>query len=547
VTASFNLSELFEQVVDVARDRIALVSGERRLTYGELDERANRLAHHLAARGVGPGDHIGLHLVNGPEYLEGMLAAFKLRAVPVNINYRYVARELEHLYRTMALVVLVVHRRFATEAAGGAKDLSGLRDVLVVDDDSGADVPEGWEAYEPAIAAASPARDFTGRSSDDVYCACTGGTTGLPKGVMWRHEDIFFASMGGGDPTQFEGPIARPEQLRGRVPEQGLHMLVTPPLMHVSAHWAAFQALLGGGKVVLLPPGSFDPAEAWRLIEEERAHIAVIVGNAMAGPLVDRYVEHPVDASSLMAIGSGGAVLSPAVKRRMREVLPNVLVLDGFGSTETGVAGTDASGAADGRATGAVFTMDANTAVLDDDLRPIEPGSDRIGKLARRGHIPLGYYNDPEKTAETFVEVEGVRWVLPGDLASVEADGSVRLHGRGSASINTGGEKVFPEEVESALMAHEAVQDVLVVGVPDDRWGERVVAVVQPRAACDVSFEALQAHAREHLAGYKVPRAVVVVDAVVRAPNGKPDYAWARERAIEDATRERAIEDAGGR
>jgi acyl-CoA synthetase (AMP-forming)/AMP-acid ligase II len=517
VTATFNLSELFEQVVDVAHDRTALVSGDRRLSYDELDERANRLAHHLAANGVGAGDHIGLHLMNGPEYIEGMLAAFKLRAVPVNINYRYVARELEHLYGMMDLVGLVVHRRFASDAAGGARGLDDLRVVLVVDDDSGADVPEEWSSYEPALEAASPARDFTGRTSDDVYCACTGGTTGMPKGVMWRHEDIFFASMGGGDPTQFEGPIERPEQLAARIPEQGLHMLVTPPLMHVSAHWASFQALLGGGKVVLLPAGSFDPAAAWRLIEQEGAHIAVIVGNAMAAPLIDSYVEEPVDASSLMAFGSGGAVLSPAVKRRMREALPNVLVMDGFGSTETGVA----------------FAMDANTAVLDDDLRPIAAGSDRIGRLARRGHIPLGYYNDPEKTAETFVEVDGVRWVLPGDLASVEADGAIRLHGRGSASINTGGEKVFPEEVESALMAHETVHDVLVVGVPDDRWGERVVAVVQPRAGREVSFDVLQAHAREHLAGYKVPRAVVVVDAVVRAPNGKPDYAWAREQAAD--------------
>ncbi|MBV9950472.1 MAG: acyl-CoA synthetase [Acidimicrobiia bacterium] len=535
MTATYNLSELFEQVVDVAHDRTALVSGDRRLTYDELDARANRLAHHLASAGVGPGDHIGLHLMNGPEYIEGMLAAFKLRAVPVNINYRYVARELEHLYGMMDLVGLVVHRRFASDAAGGAQGLADLRTVLVVDDDSGADVPEGWASYEQALAAASPERDFTGRTSDDVYCACTGGTTGMPKGVMWRHEDIFFASMGGGDPTQFEGPIERAEQLTERVPEQGLHMLVTPPLMHVSAHWASFQALFGGGKVVLLPAGSFDPAVAWRLIEQEGAHIAVIVGNAMAAPLIDRYLEDPVDASSLMAFGSGGAVLSPAVKRRMREALPNVMVMDGFGSTETGVAGTDSSGAADGKATGAVFSMDANTAVLDDELRPIEPGTDQIGRLARRGHIPLGYYNDPEKTAETFVEVDGVRWVLPGDLASVEPDGSIRLHGRGSASINTGGEKVFPEEVESALMAHDAVHDVLVVGVPDDRWGERVVAVVQPRAGQDVNFDALQAHAREHLAGYKVPRAVVVVDAVVRAPNGKPDYAWAREKALEDA------------
>ena len=533
MTATFNLSELFEQVADVATDRTALVSGDRRLTYRELDERANRLAHHLADAGVGPGDHIGLHLLNSTEYLEAMLAAFKLRAVPVNINYRYVARELEHLYGMMDLVGLVVHRRFAAEAAEAATAIGTMRTFVVVDDDSDGPVPEGWAEYDAALAGASPARDFTGRTSDDLYCACTGGTTGMPKGVMWRHEDIFFASLGGGGMLQ--GPIQRPEELRDRVTEVGVAMLVTPPLMHVSAHWAAFQTLFGGGKVVMTAAGSFDPAVAWDLIESEQVNIAVIVGNAMAAPLIDRYLEHPVDASSMMAFGSGGAVLSPAVKRRMREALPNVLVMDGFGSTETGVAGTDAGGAEDGKVTGAVFTMDEYTAVLDEQLRPIEPGSDEIGKLARRGHIPIGYYQDAEKTAATFVEVDGVRWVLPGDLASVEQDGSIRLHGRGSASINTGGEKVFPEEVESALMAHDAVADVLVVGVPDDRWGERVVAVVQPRAGRELSFEALQAHARDHLAGYKLPRAMVVVDQVVRGPNGKPDYAWARERAQEDA------------
>jgi acyl-CoA synthetase (AMP-forming)/AMP-acid ligase II len=531
VSASFNLSELFEQVVDVASDRTAIVSGDRRLTYRELDERANRLAHHLAGAGVGAGDHVGLHLLNGTEYVEAMLAAFKLRAVPVNINYRYVARELAHLYGMMDLVALVVHRRFAPEAAAAVGTVESLRHVVVVDDGSDEAVPEGWVDHAAALAGASPERDFRGRTSDDLYCACTGGTTGLPKGVMWRHEDIFFASLGGGDPTTVEGPIERPEQLAGRVPTHGLHMLVTPPLMHVSAHWSSFMALFGGGKVVLTPGGSFDPAVAWELIEREGVHIAVIVGNAMAGPLVDRYLEHPVDASSMIGFGSGGAVLSPAVKRRMREALPHVMVMDGFGSTETGVAGTDASGGDDGKATGAVFRMDGDTAVLDDDLRPIEPGSDRIGRLARRGHIPLGYYQDPEKTAATFVEVDGERWVLPGDLAGVEPDGSIRLHGRGSASINTGGEKVFPEEVESALMAHDGIQDVLVVGLPDDRWGERVVAVVQPRAGREVDLDGVQAHAREHLAGYKVPRALVVVDAVVRGPNGKPDYAWARERA----------------
>jgi acyl-CoA synthetase (AMP-forming)/AMP-acid ligase II len=529
---SYNLSELFEQVVDVAPDRPAVLTVERRLTYRELDEQANRLAHHLASVGVNAGDHVGLHLINGTEYLEAMLAAFKLRAVPVNINYRYVERELEHLYSYMDLTALIVHRQFAGEASAVVPSVAGLDVVLVVDDGSDVPVPAGWTDYEAALAGASPDRDFTGRTSDDIYIACTGGTTGLPKGVMWRHEDIFFGSLGGGDPTFMQGRITAPEQLAERVPEIGMVMLCTPPLMHVSAHWAAFNAFYGGGTVVLLPPGPFDPATAWDLIAKESVNLVVLVGNAMATPLIDRYTDHPVDAPSLFAIASGGAVLSQAVKQRIKDALPNIMVMDGFGSTETGVAGNDAGApATDDVAAGAVFRMDDSSLVLDDDMQPVAPGSGQIGRLARRGNIPIGYYKDTEKTAATFVEVDGVRWVLPGDLASVEPDGSIRLHGRGSASINTGGEKVFPEEVESALIAHDGVQDVLVVGVPDDRWGERVVAVVQPRADRSFSFEDLQAHARQHLAGYKVPRAMVVVDAVVRAPNGKPDYAWAREQA----------------
>ena len=533
---TYNLSELFEQVVDAQPDRTALITEQRRLTYRELDERANRLAHHLAAVGVGVGDHVGLHLLNGSEYLEGMLAAFKLRAVPVNINYRYVARELEHLYSYMDLVALIVHRQFAGEAVAVVPTVDTMRHVLVVDDDSNVPTPDDWVDYEAVLVGSSPVRDFDGRTSDDIYVACTGGTTGLPKGVLWRHEDIFFASLGGGDPLMFQGPITTPEELTERVLANPMAMLCTPPLMHVSAHWAAFNAFYSGNTVVLPPPGPWDPAIAWQLVAEEQVNLVVLVGNAMATPFVEHYAEHPIEAPSLVAIASGGAVLSPSVKQRMKAVLPNVMVVDGFGSTETGVSGTESlAGEGADVGAGAAFRMDENVAVFDDDLRRVEPGSAVIGRLGRRGRIPIGYYRDAEKTAATFIEVDGVRWVLPGDLASVEADGAIRLHGRGSSSINTGGEKVFPEEVESALIAHDAVQDVLVVGVPDDRWGERVVAVVQPRPGQAVTFADLQSHAREHLAGYKVPRGMVVVDAVVRAPNGKPDYAWAREQALAGA------------
>jgi 3-oxocholest-4-en-26-oate---CoA ligase len=524
--ATFNLAELYESVADVVPDRVAVVTPARRLTYAELDERANRLAHHFVGAGIEPGDHIGLHLKNGTEYLEAMLGAFKVRAIPVNINYRYVERELEHLYSSMDLVSVIAHGEFVPAVEAVVPRVPSVRHVIVVDDGFEIDTTER-DAYEDSLAGSSAERGFSGRSGDDLYCACTGGTTGLPKGVVWRHEDIFFASMGGNDTLR--GPISSPDELPARVGD-GVTMLILPPLMHVSAHWSAFIALYSGGKAVFLAPGPVDAAAAWDAVETERVNSVTVVGNAMARPLIEEYERRPTDTSSLFAIGSGGAILSPAVKAQIRRALPNILVIDGYGSTETGVAGDDLAAAdAEGRP---VFSMSDTTAVLDDDLDPLEPGDGRVGHLARCGRIPLGYYNDPDKTAASFKEKDGVKWVLSGDLASVEPDGSILLHGRGSVSINTGGEKVFPEEVESVVVAHPAVDDVVVVGVPDDLWGQRVVAVAKPRAGMVLELDDLQSFAREQLASYKVPRSLVIVDEVVRTPSGKPDYSWAAVIAV---------------
>ena len=526
---TFNLADLFEIVTDADPGREVLVVGDRRFTYAELDERANRLAHALVLRGVGVGDAVGLQLMNGTEYLEGMLACFKVRAVPINVNYRYVSSELRYLFSDAELVALVYHRSFAPRVAEAAEGLPRLRSFLVVEDGSEETPVAGSEPYEEALAVASPERPpAAGRSADDLYCVYTGGTTGMPKGVVWRHEDIFKAAMGGGDLTQMGNYVATPEGLAERLPEAGIIALATPPLMHSSAHWLAFHQLFTGGKVILTPLGRFDPQLIWELIAREKVLTLVIVGDAMARPLVEELEAHPdrYDPTSLWIIGSGGAVLSTATKQRLLALLPERMIADGFGSSETGVLGAKA-----GRG-GATFLVNAQTAVLDDDGHRVEPGSGRSGRLARQGHIPLRYHKDPEKTARTFIEVDGVRWVLPGDMAVVEDDGSITLLGRGSLSINTGGEKVYPEEVEEPLRDHPAVADAVVVGVPDERWGERVVAVVQADLGAVPTLDEIQAVCRERLAGYKVPRDLVLVERIIRSPAGKADYAWAREEAM---------------
>ena len=542
--SGFNLADLFERVADAVPDRETVVSyarsgqsvsPDRRLTFTQLEERSNRLANALAGLGIGAGDHIGLQLLNGSEYLEGMLAAFKLSAVPVNVNFRYVEAELRHLYDDADLVAVVHHRQFSprvADAAGGTR----VKHLIVVDDDSSADAADGAVDYESMLADAAPDRpDGGNRTGDDRYIAYTGGTTGLPKGVVWRQEDIFFAAMGGGDVFQSGNFIKTPEEIVERIPEAGATILTTPPLMHVSAQWGVFSQLFGGGRIVFPPQGPFDADVVLRIVQDEGVNILTIVGDAMARPIADalekaKQSETPYDLSSLIVIGSGGARLSSTAKGRLAELQPNLMIVDGFGSSETGIVGNKLHESGDTSASPR-FTVNAQTNVLDEQGKPVEPGGGQVGRLARKGHVPLGYYKDETKTKATFLEVDGERWVLPGDNALVEADGTVVLLGRGSTSINTGGEKVYPEEVETVLMTSPDVADAVVVGLPDDRWGERVVAVVKPTPGASPDLEQLQEHARASLARYKVPRSLVLVDAVERTPAGKADYKWAREVA----------------
>jgi acyl-CoA synthetase (AMP-forming)/AMP-acid ligase II len=513
---TYNIADLFESLALAIPDRVALVSGATRLTFAELDRRADQVAEILRGVGVSAGTHVGLHLYNGHEFVEIMLAAFKLRAVPINLNYRYVAAELRYLVGDADLVAVVTERDLLPLISDAAPGLPVLT--------TGAE-------YEAAIEKARPRRDYPERSGDDLYIIYTGGTTGMPKGVMWRHEDLFFAGLQGGRPGG--DPVDAPAEVVEHAldPDNAMNLLPAAPFIHGAAQLASWISLFTGGKVVIQPGRSFDPKRVCELVGEEGVTTITLVGDAMARPLAEQLGATSHDTSSLVAVASAGAILSPSVRDRLQELLPETLILNNFGSTETGHQGSAFPGSDTGAEGRPSFVMDAASIVLDDDMKPLAPGSGTLGKVARSGHLALGYYKDAAMTAERFVTIDGTRYVLPGDVATVEEDGRITVYGRGVNCINTGGEKVFPEEVEEALKGHPDVFDALVVGVADDRWMQRVVAVVQPRAGTAPTLADLQAHCRERIAGYKVPRQLAVVAEVVRQPSGKPDYAWARKVA----------------
>ena len=519
---SFNLADLFEIVADTVPDRVALVAGDRRLTYAELDARANRVANLLRARGVQPGDWVGVHAYNRAEWIECFLGAFKARAVPINVNYRYVADELRYLFDNADLVAIIYEADFGPRIEQVAAALPKLQTFVRIDDVTGTTDGLGADDYETALATASDGRDDAPRSADDLYVLYTGGTTGMPKGVMWRAEDIFFAALGGGN---YGGPpITSPQEIGEKIGEQQTTSMAFAPLMHGNAQWTAMVTLFGGNKLVLNCQRKMDADALWDLCDAEGINSLSIVGDAMARPLVDALANRPAPAT-VFAIVSGGAILSPAIKAEFNERIPNAFILDSFGASETG-----ANGSVDVTDKGPKFRMNEWTTVIGDDFEVVDIGE--TGMLARRGHVPLGYYKDESKTAATFVTAgDGTRWAIPGDKAIREADGTITVLGRGSQCINSGGEKIFPEEVEAALKSHPAVFDATVVGRKDERWGEHVCAVVQFRAGESAELDALATHCRDHIAGYKVPRSLVVVDEMVRSPSGKPDYRWAKDLA----------------
>lgn len=535
---AFNIADLFEHTVDSVADREVLVIGNERRSYGQLEGRANQLAHHLAAQGIGAGDHIGVYGANSIEWIETALAAYKVRAVPVNVNFRYVAEELHYLFDNADLKAVVYDRELAPRLAAVRGDLPLLRHLIHIEDGSTDEVDDvlgalGSVPFEDAMASGSPERDFPVRSSDDHYVLYTGGTTGMPKGVVWRHEDVFY-SLGGGIDAYTQERVADEWTLATKAKEvtEPLRSLNLPPLMHGAAQWGFLRFAFEGNIIVMLR--RFDPHEVWRTIERERINNVSITGDAMARPMIEALDElggpKALDLSSMFVLASTAAIFSPTVKDRYLDAFPDLLLLDAIGSSETGSNGmrTVSRGDTQNKGGGPTVQPGRDTVVLDEDLSEVEPGSGKQGRLARRGNVPIAYYKDEQKSAETFVVgASGARYALAGDMAMVEADGTITLLGRGSQCINSGGEKIFPEEVEAALKAHPAVFDAIVVGVPDDRWGQRVAAVVQPRPGTTPALEELAAHCREHVAGYKVPKEVHLVSEVVRSPSGKPDYPWA--------------------
>jgi len=535
-----NIAAIHEAIAREIPERECLVFRERRFSWAQVTDRSRRLAAVLHGAGLGchaerPGlagwesgqDHVALYLYNGNEYLEGMLGAFKARCAPVNVNYRYVAEELLYLFDNADAQALIFHASFAPLLAGLRDRLPQVRLWLQVEDGSGEALLPGALDYENALAAAAP-EPPQALSEDDLYILYTGGTTGMPKGVLWRQEEIIRAALlPPRVAPRLEAVVARAK--RG----SSVRSLPTPPFMHGAAHWAAFTHWFVGATVIVQSePRRLDPEDIWSTVEREKVTAMTLVGDAFARPLLEGLRARRHDVSSLRTVSSGGAILSAALKTELMQALPGVRVLDVLGSSESGHQATQVSKPGDEVRAGE-FELGAGNVVLSEDLSAVLPaGSGETGWLARSGPMPLGYYKDPEKTAQTFPVVEGVRYAVPGDRAVAEAGGRLRLLGRDSVTINSGGEKIFAEEVEHALKQHPGVWDVVVTGTPHERFGQQVTAVVKLRAGVARDEEALRAVCAVHIARYKLPRAFVFVDEIVRAPSGKADYRWAKQTAL---------------
>jgi len=535
--SAWTFADVWEAIAALQPDQPALIQGDRVVSWGRFDARADALAAHLVASGLSPEAKVAAYLYNGPEYLETYYAAFKAGLAPINTNYRYGGDELTYLFDNADAEAVVFHASFAPVLEPLRDKLTTVKRWIAVAE-PGYAAPAWADDYETAVATAPPQRPFKapwGRSPDDLLLLYTGGTTGMPKGVMWRQDDLFNVIGAGGHALMGLPPLESLTDLPQRIGSYERPItLVCCPLMHGTGQFSAFITLNIGGAVACLPSRSFSAIELWDEAVRLKADNIVIVGLAFSTPMLEALEANPGrwDLSHVKAMSSSGSMWSQENKRGLLSHARNAVIMDSFGSSEA--VGLGASASAPGaEAATAAFMLGPNCAVFTEEGQRVRPGSGERGLVAVSGFLPVGYYKDPDKTAKTFRVMEGVRWSVPGDWAEVNADGTLKLLGRGSQCINTGGEKVFPEEVEEALKTHPGVRDAVVVGVPDPRFGERICAVVEPDPAGGVlTLEDLAAHVRARLAAYKAPRELVVVDSIGRAPNGKVDYKASRERAL---------------
>jgi 3-oxocholest-4-en-26-oate---CoA ligase len=520
-----NLADKFEAMVDAAPGRLCVVDDEDHLTYADIDAVANRFAHHLRDHGVGPGDAVALAARNSAPWVVAFLAVMKLRAVPVNVNYRYVATELAHLFDDSAAMTIIVDADLVDECTAALVGRS-RHHIVVIGTGTGA---AAGVSFDDAVSGQPAARDFADRSPDDITLLYTGGTTGLPKGVVWRHEDTYrLVTAGLGTDAALEAARTDPHTATSVIMPCG-------PFVHSSSQWMLLGALINGATTVALD--RFDAQRVWDVCRKEGVTFLGITGDAMAGPLVEALRAGRNAPASLSAVSSSGGALSAPMKAALSNALPHVAIIDAIGSTETGLLGTAPVQAGEAAPRQLRVQPTPDTIVVDDSGQVVGPGQQ--GWLAKSGNLPLRYHNDPEKTARTFITHGGRRFAISGDVARLEPDDSITVLGRESSCINTGGEKVYPDEVEGVLKSHPAVEDCLVFGVTDPRWGQRVCVVVQPIGDARPSLEDLQQHARKALAAYKIPRALLFVPEIRRLASGKPDYRWAAQ-AVEDAVLQRS-------
>ena len=535
----FNAADIFEGVVDRVPDREAIVHGSTRLTYKELDARSNKAANALKKLGIKKGSHVGIYAFNCVEWLEIMLGAYKLCAIPININYRYVEEELKYLIENADMEAIFYHKRFSKKLQNIKGQLPLLKSFICINDHSDNEnvIEESFD-FESLIINEDESRLKVQRSGDDQYILYTGGTTGMPKGVVWRMEDVLMTLGGGIDAVTGE-KYKTPEEFADKCFQDQTIALALAPFMHGGAQWQSFNAFFSGWKLIINDQISFDADYIWEVVAKEKVMNLTIMGDAMGRPLCDalpKAIEKGLDLSSLFVLSSTASVFSATIKDTILEFLPNLFLIDAVGSSETGATGVNIhtkDGKLKDSGGGPKFTKPEFSEILNLDTKEIIPPSDTqtIGYLARKGHVPLAYYKDEEKSKKTFIEVNGERYSIPGDMAKYEADGQMTLLGRGSVSINSGGEKIFPEEVEMALKAHPNIFDCLVVGVKDDRWGQKVVAVIQRRKDIEMSLEEIKEVASKYIASYKMPKAIVFSEVIERAPSGKPNYQWAQKYA----------------